>query len=499
MFTDIAGYSTLMGADEDRAVAILARCREIVRPQVEKFGGRILDEIGDGMLASFDSGVSAVECAREIQTIVGAEPEFDLRIGIHIGDVLVSDKQVVGDGVNVASRIHGLAAPGSICISDRVFDDLRNHPEFDPQPLGERELKNLNRRITVYVLAAPGQRPAAEPLPRTPRRGRVWAAVAASVVAAGGLLFATGLGERLLVAALIELPRLRGGDVEQQIGFVRSADGTRIAYATSGQGPALVHVLGWASHVERGLSSPAYNPSIAHFAERYQFVHYDGRGAGLSDRNVTNFSIDARVADLEAVIDGLGLDRVAIMGLSAGGSASIAYTLRHPEKVRRLILIATAGNGASVRRANPMWNSIPDLVRNGWGRDDSSARKVFTALIGPHMSPIQQEFLSELLQISMTGDDAANFLEAAIQGDASDQLAKIAVPTLVIHARGDLLVPFEAGGRELAAGIPNSRLVVLESDNHGIPPGDPTYPQFVKAIDEFLAEDSERSGANAGG
>jgi pimeloyl-ACP methyl ester carboxylesterase len=449
------------------------------------------------MLASFDSGVSAVECAREIQAIVGAEPDFELRIGIHIGDVLISEEKVVGDGVNVASRIHGLAAPGSICISDRVFDDLRNHPEFDPQPLGERELKSLNRRITVYVLAAPGRRPAAEPLTRPSRRRRVWIAVAVGTVAAAVVLVAMGLGERLVVAALIEVPRLLGRGVEQEIGFVRSADGTRIAYATSGRGPALVHVLGWASHVERGLGSPAYNPSVAHFAEHFQFVHYDGRGAGLSDRNVKDFSIDARVADLEAVIDGLGFERVVLMGLSAGGGPSLAYAIRHPEKVRRLILIATAASGASVRRANPMWNSIPDLVRSGWGRDDASARKVFTALIGPHMSPIQQEFLSELLQISMTGDDAANFLEAAIQGDASEQLARITAPTLVIHARGDLLVPFEAGGRELAAGIPNARLVVLESDNHGIPPNDPVYPQFLEAIDAFLAEDPELSGETA--
>jgi class 3 adenylate cyclase len=354
MFTDIAGYTALMGEDENRAVDVLARCRSIVRPQVEKYGGRILDEVGDGMLASFDSGVSAVECAREIQGIVVGDPEFDLRIGIHIGDVLVSDKQVVGDGVNVASRIHGLATPGSICISDRVYDDLRNHPEFEPQLLGERDRKNVNRRITVYVLAAPGQRPAAEPTARTSRRRRVWAAAAAGVVGLAALLWATGLGERFVVAALIELPRLSGGGVEQQIGFVRSADGTRIAYATAGKGPAIVHVLGWATHVERGLSSPAYNPSIAHFAEQHQFVHYDGRGAGLSDRNVKDFSLEARVADLEAVIDGLGLDRVVLMGLSAGGGPSIAYTLAHPEKVQRLILIGTAANGASVRRANPI-------------------------------------------------------------------------------------------------------------------------------------------------
>jgi pimeloyl-ACP methyl ester carboxylesterase len=499
MFTDIAGYTALMGEDEERAVAILARCRSIVRPQVEKYGGRVLDEVGDGMLASFDSGVSAVECAREIQAIVGAESDFGLRIGIHIGDVLVSEKQVVGDGVNVASRIHGLAAPGSICISDRVYDDLRNHPEFEPRLLGERELKNVNRRITVYVLAAPGQHPAAEPAAGRSRRRRLWAtAAAAGLVALAALLWVTGFGERLLVAALIELPRLSGGGIEQQIGFVRSADGTRIAYATAGQGPAIVHVLTWASHVERGIGSPAYNPSIAHFAEQHQFVHYDGRGSGLSDRNVKDFSIEARLADLEAVIDGLGLERVVLMGLSAGGAPSLAYTLAHPEKVRRLILIGTAASAASVRRANPMWNSIPDLVRSGWGRDDASARKIFTALIGPHMSPIQQEFMSELLGLSMTGEDAGNFLEGAVQGDVSTRLGEIQVPTLVIHARGDLLVPFEAGGRELAAGIPNARLVVLETDNHAIPAGDPTYPQFIEAIDSFLAEDPELSGASAG-
>jgi pimeloyl-ACP methyl ester carboxylesterase len=145
-----------------------------------------------------------------------------------------------------------------------------------------------------------------------------------------------------------------------------------------------------------------------------------------------------------------------------------------------------------------MWNSIPDLVRSGWGRDDASARKIFTALIGPHMSPIQQEFMSELLGLSMTGEDAGNFLEGAVQGDVSTRLGEIQVPTLVIHARGDLLVPFEAGGRELAAGIPNARLVVLETDNHAIPAGDPTYPQFIEAIDSFLAEDPELSGASAG-
>ena len=138
----------------------------MVRAQVEKHGGRLLEEIGDGTLSSFDSAVGAVECAREIQTIVGPDPDYDLRIGIHIGDVLVSGDQVIGDGVNVASRIHGLADPGAICISDRVYDDVRNHPDLAAWPLGERDLKNVNRRVMVYILGSPVPAPAHRDLAR---------------------------------------------------------------------------------------------------------------------------------------------------------------------------------------------------------------------------------------------------------------------------------------------------------------------------------------------
>ncbi|MBW2292151.1 MAG: alpha/beta fold hydrolase [Deltaproteobacteria bacterium] len=496
MFTDIAGYTAMMGEDEARAVRALERSRVVVRENLEKFGGQLLDEIGDGSLSSFDSAVSAVECARAIQTLVGADPDYDLRIGIHIGDVLVTDDQVVGDGVNIASRIHGLASPGSICISDRVYDDLRNHPELAAEPLGEHELKNVNRRIMIYVLAAPGHVPSGESQNAKPGRPRRWAIAAVCLLVAGILLWTSGAAQRLAVLAAIELPRILSDDVEQEIGFVQSADGTRIAYATAGEGPAIVHVLGWASHVEKGLQSPAYNASVGHFAENFQFVQYDGRGSGLSDRNVKDFSMEARVADLEAVIDGLGFDRVVLWGMSAGGGPSLEYTLRHPEKVRRLILTATGASAASIRAANPMWNSIPDLVRKGWSRDDASARKIFTALISPNMDEVEQKFVHELFGVSMTGEDAGSFLEAVMLGDASDRLAEIKTPTLVIHARGDLLIPFEAGGRELAAGIPHARLVVLDTDNHAIPTGDPTYPEYIAAVDAFLNEDPELAPDN---
>lgn len=489
MFSDIAAYTALMGKDEDLAVRVLGRSRSVVRSQVEKHAGRLLEEIGDGTLACFDSAVNAVECAREIQIIIGPDPDFDLRIGIHIGDVLISGDQVIGDGVNVASRIHGLADPGAICISDRVYDDVRNHPQLEARLLGERDLKNVNRRVTVYILGSP-LAPASSPAGSSRRRRLAIAggALAALVV----VLWTSGLFERALVSGLLLLPRVIGSDVETDIGFVTSADGTRIAYAVSGEGPAIVHVLGWATHVERGLNSPAYNPSIEHFAQRFQYVRYDGRGSGLSDRAPADFSLEARVADLEAVIDGLGLDRVVLFALSAGGVPSLMYTLRHPEKVRRLVLIATTAGAPSMLRAQPLWSSIPDMVRAGWGAEDSSAIGVFTSLIIPDASPLQQDVMNQMFATAMTGEDAARFLEAVInQEDFSDRLSQIQVPTLVVHARGDRLVPFEAGGRELAAGIPGAKLVVLETDNHGFGPSDPTYPQFLQALDEFLAEDPE--------
>jgi class 3 adenylate cyclase/pimeloyl-ACP methyl ester carboxylesterase len=486
MFSDIAGYTALMGEDEEIAIRALEHSRSVVRAQVEKHGGRLLEEIGDGTLSSFDSAVGAVECAREIQTIVGTEPSYDLRIGIHIGDVLISGNQVIGDGVNVASRIHGLADPGAICISDRVYDDVRNHPDLAAWPLGERDLKNVNRRVMVYILGSPAAAPARA------SRGRRWA-IAAAVLALLGLgLWVTGLFERALVAGIVNLPSWTVSDVETEIGFVTSADGTRIATAVSGQGPAIVHVLGWATHVERGLNSPAYNPSIGHFAERFQYVRYDGRGTGLSDRSPADFSIDARVADLEAVIDGLGLDRVVLFALSAGGWPSLVYTTRHPEKVRRLVLIATAANATSVMKAQPLWNSIPDMIRAGWGGDDSSAIGVFTSLIIPDATPLQQDVMNQMFATAMTGEDAARFLEGLFEsGDYTELLSQIRVPTLVVHARGDRLVPFEAGGRELAAGIPGAKLVVLETDNHGFGPTDPTYPEYLQALDDFLAADPE--------
>ena len=139
------------------------QCASIVsalRAVLPLFNGRLIGEIGDGTLSSFHSAVDAVNCARELQATLVDDPELRLRIGIHVGDVVFTDKTVLGDGVNIASRIHELAPPGGCCISERVYEEIRNKPEFHVQDLGEKHLKNVARPIRAYALTAadaPGQ------------------------------------------------------------------------------------------------------------------------------------------------------------------------------------------------------------------------------------------------------------------------------------------------------------------------------------------------------
>ncbi len=158
MFTDIAGYTAMMGADEQQALRVLAQSRTLVQQLIPRFHGTLIENFGDETLCSFESAVEAVHCARAIQESLRNDPSLHLRIGIHIGDVLFSADQVIGDGVNVASRIHALAEPGGICVSEQVYDAIRNQPGIQARLLGERHLKNVNRAIKVYALS--GAQPA---------------------------------------------------------------------------------------------------------------------------------------------------------------------------------------------------------------------------------------------------------------------------------------------------------------------------------------------------
>ena len=149
MFSDIVGYTAAMGADEETAIRVVSRSREVQKELVRTFGGQWLQEIGDGAMCSFESAVKAVSCALEIQRALRDDPDLKLAIGIHVGDVVFRKTDigydVFGDAVNVAARVQSIAGAGGITISERVYDDMRNRKGVEFEFLGEKQLKNVNR------------------------------------------------------------------------------------------------------------------------------------------------------------------------------------------------------------------------------------------------------------------------------------------------------------------------------------------------------------------
>jgi adenylate cyclase len=188
MFSDIAGYTAIMGRDEHAALDALDAHRELLRMLLPKFNGRLAGEIGDGTLTSFHSALEAVNCAREVQASLRDQPELKVRIGIHLGDVVFSNNTVLGDGVNVASRIHALAPPGGICISANVYDEIRNKPGTMVKDLGEQRLKHVSRPIRVYQIVEGDL--SAQPAAQSGHRRRTALIAGAVAVISAGLFFA---------------------------------------------------------------------------------------------------------------------------------------------------------------------------------------------------------------------------------------------------------------------------------------------------------------------
>ena len=149
MFTDMVGYTALMQEDEQKAKQNRDRHRKILQDSIAAHQGKILQYYGDGTLSIFNSAIEAVDCAIQIQQELPTEPKIPLRIGMHTGDIVYDDEGVYGDGVNVSSRIEGLAISGNIMLSRKVFDDINNHQAFKTVSLGAFVLKNLKKAMEV--------------------------------------------------------------------------------------------------------------------------------------------------------------------------------------------------------------------------------------------------------------------------------------------------------------------------------------------------------------
>jgi len=452
---DVVGYSGMMERDETGTLAALKAHRaELFDPKIAAHDGRIVKLMGDGALVEFASVVDAVECAAEIQRDmaehnleVPEDTRIILRIGVHLGDVIVEGDDIYGEGVNIAARLEGLAEPGGICISGQAFDQVETKVDLGYRDRGERQVKNIVKRVRVYEID----------LEET-RSGKTADAAPA---------------------------------MEQQIRFCTAPDGTQIAYATVGQGPPLVKAANWLNHLEYDWQSPVWRHLLHGLARDHRLIRYDERGNGLSDWEVEDISFEAFVSDLETVVDAAGIERFPLLGISQGCAVSIAYAVRHPERVSRLILYGGYAKGRLKRgsQANREEEAaLAILIRQGWGQENPAFRQIFTSLFIPDATPEQAQWFNDLQRITTSPENAVRIRRAIGEIDVSDLLSQVAAPTLVLHCRDDAVGPFDLG-RRMAAGIPGARFVALEGRNHMMLEDEPAWPRFLREVESFLAED----------
>jgi pimeloyl-ACP methyl ester carboxylesterase len=243
------------------------------------------------------------------------------------------------------------------------------------------------------------------------------------------------------------------------------------------------------THLEFDYESPVFRPLYRELARDNALYRYDARGTGLSDRDVPGICLDDFVCDLETVVDAAGLDRFALLGISQGCAVSIAYAVRHPERVSHLVLLGGYAMGwkkrARTEEEKEAGDAMLTLVRLGWGKENPAFRQMFTSQFIPNATKEQADWFNELQKVSSSGADAARNLMANGDVDVTALLAQVRVPTLVMHARHDARVPFEAG-RRMAAGIPGARFVQLEGENHILLESEPAFTRFVQELKSFI-------------
>jgi pimeloyl-ACP methyl ester carboxylesterase/DNA-binding CsgD family transcriptional regulator len=287
--------------------------------------------------------------------------------------------------------------------------------------------------------------------------------------------------------------------MQQHLRFARSRDGVRLAWATTGSGPPLIKVATWLSHLEHDLDSPVWGHLVRELSQRGTYVRYDERGCGLSDWNVDDLSFQSWVDDLETVADAAGLDRFALLGISQGASIAIDYAVRHPERVTHLVIHGGYARGRLVRSDTAEQREEAEMMTRlaalGWGKADPSFRQFFTSQFIPGGTAEQHQWFNEHERISTSPANAARFMREFAHIDVVDRLPQVSCPTLVLHSRHEVRVPFDEG-RLIASAIPGARFVPIESRNHLLLESEPGWRHWIDEVRAFLPSGGARpSGA----
>jgi class 3 adenylate cyclase/pimeloyl-ACP methyl ester carboxylesterase len=454
---DMVGYSRLVGVDEEGTITRLRELREVtIDPCIAEHNGRIVKVMGDGLLIEFSSVVDALRCAVTVQqditnreSNVPEDRRIQFRVGINLGDIIIDETDILGDGVNIAARLEGLAEPGGICVSDIVQQSVVGKLALTFEDLGERTVKNIAKPVCCFAVRSAADAEAATDPQYTP--------------------------------------------AQQDIRFCRSFDGAQIAYAVTGQGPPIVKTANWLNHLEHDWLNPVWGHLVRELSHDHKLLRYDQRGNGLSDWEVEDLSFEAWVGDLETVVDAVGLDQFALLGISQGCAVSIAYAVRHPERVTHLILHGGYACGTRIDAPSEFiqkHEAMLTLISEGWAQENPAFRQMFTSIIVPDATAEQTDWFNELTRVSTSPEIAVRLFDEFSYIDVRALLSQVETPTLVTHSRNDARIPFEKG-RELAASIPNARFVPLDTRNHLVVEQDKAWPRLLSEITDFLRSDDD--------
>ncbi len=275
----------------------------------------------------------------------------------------------------------------------------------------------------------------------------------------------------------------------QRIRYLRTTDGVQLAWSEAGVGPVMIKAANWLTHLEFEWESPVWRHWLRFFSNHLRYIRYDERGCGMTDRNVGDLSLDRWVADVEDIVSAAALQEpFSLLGISQGAAICVAYAVKHPERVSKLVLYGGYARGP-FRRGDPdresFYKAMIDMVRLEWGSDNPTFRQVFTSRFIPEATDEQIGWYNDLCRKTLTPEIAAILLESRAMVDVTALLGDVRVPTLVLHASGDAVVPITEG-HILAAGIPHAQFIELDSKNHILLENEPAWERFCDEVLKFM-------------
>jgi pimeloyl-ACP methyl ester carboxylesterase len=364
-----------------------------------------------------------------------------VRVGIAMGEVVIADNTVTGAGIVLAQRLEQLAEPGGVCIQDAAYQTIPKRLPFKYNNLGERDLKGFSESVRAYELLLEGGDPSSASQQK---------------------------------------------ELVQEVHLHTTKDGVSLAYSSIGTGLPLVKTANWMNHLEYEIGNPPWQHWWESLSAEHRLIRYDQRGNGLSDWDVDNLSFENFVDDIESLVDAMGLEQFALLGISQGCGVSVAYAVRHPERVSHLILYGGYAQGWCNRgpEERRQGEAFKTLIEQGWGQENPAFRQLFASMFMPEASPEEMDAFNAMQRLSVSAENAARLHDCFGDTDVVELLPQVTVPTLVLHCREDARAPFSQG-RTFAARIPNAKFVPLEGRNHILLPGDPAWKRFQKEVSDF--------------